>query len=150
MTPKSTKMAPLGSQGAPWDPLGEPGGPPGASTDGYHGCVPPAPKAKGRADGTGTSSTRERSGNSTSSTRSSLTRASRQKQKAFSTKAIELAWENRLEGFPFRDVHQEEETRFVLERSLYYLSGLLPCLASPASDLRAADHFRDALHDPHA
>ena len=31
MTPKSTKMAPLGSQGAPWDPLGEPGGPPGAS-----------------------------------------------------------------------------------------------------------------------
>ena len=31
MTPKSTKMAPLGSQGAPWDPLGEPGGPPSAS-----------------------------------------------------------------------------------------------------------------------
>ena len=31
MTPKSSKMPPLGSQGAPWDRLGEPGGPPGAS-----------------------------------------------------------------------------------------------------------------------
>ena len=31
MIPKSPKITPLGFQGPPWDPLGEPGGPPGAS-----------------------------------------------------------------------------------------------------------------------